>query len=130
MPEIGPRVAHTEPTRPRPASPIRTSHTPCELLCWQGAPPKPKLSVEEARKQAEDMVRKAKERREARPRREPYHHKPTLGLRLNCLPARALTQLLRLVRESRKSQRSRPVCSAHEHPPCADMVPCTRPVSR
>ena len=39
-------------------------YQPCRV---QGPPPKPKLSAEEARKQAEDMVRKAKERREVRP---------------------------------------------------------------
>ena len=76
---LGPRwVAHSEPARPWPASPVRTSRTPWELLCRQGAPPKPKLSAEEARKQAEDMVRKAKERREARSRREPYHNPATV----------------------------------------------------
>ncbi|KAK9831953.1 hypothetical protein WJX81_002741 [Elliptochloris bilobata] len=34
------------------------------LLVPKGAPPKPKLSAEEARKHAEEMIRKAKERRE------------------------------------------------------------------
>ena len=46
----------------------------------QGPPPKPKLSTEEARKQAEDMVRKAKERREVR--LWPRHVRGQMHLRL------------------------------------------------
>jgi hypothetical protein len=46
------------------------------LLARQGPPPKPKLSADEARRHAEDMVRKAKERREVRAL--PPNPKPTL----------------------------------------------------
>ena len=42
------------------------THLPYRPHGVQGPPPKPKLSAEEARKQAEEKVRKAKERREVR----------------------------------------------------------------